>query len=100
MRTRIVMIAGVLAAVALAAWCIFDVLGGVFFYTTQGDLCSGFAKRLAREQGHATDPSLEVCCLRDDAVYRAFIAELVGASGLGAFAIRTYLRSRRGQRVR
>ncbi len=78
----------VAGALVVSCVLVVEALGGILFYTTQGEICQMTLNRL--RSGEDVDPSaLSTCSNRQGTVYRAFLVEL--ATGVVLFGSALYL---------
>jgi len=79
---------GLFLVLALAVWFAFDSLAGTFFYSIQGDVCGKLQKQFESAPSIGTKSLLTICVKHEGSVYRAFVVELVTATGLFVFSAR------------
>ena len=79
---------GLCVALAVAGWLGFDALGGMFFYSVQGDLCRKVRGQIETSPSSRWSRAFEICEKRESPVYRAFLVELLVATDLVGFTAR------------
>ncbi len=85
---RTMRLVGLSIALALACWFAFDSLAGIFMYSIQGDLCRKVRGQLETLPASQWSSAFKICAQREGPVYRAFILELLTATGLVALVVR------------